>query len=733
MIGGIKFNGSVTTSGKPVESPPVLSTINGILMNDANPTFYFRAILFAWAMVIVPVSSTSPTAWGDGPADNLPDQVRPIPPAGIQIPDATAEALAWRCTAIRAEWNALLEEAGKQADAKKTPKGRSDVARLRSLTAEILVFPRAVELAIEFHQFYKPVDPEKASRLLDEANRRIQIVRRGGDWGEVVGLGDGSSQRLIIGGYRSKIDGSYQPYGLVIPPGFGRFDVRPRRLDLWFHGRGETLSEVAFLSNQSTSPGRYTPADTFVLHPYGRYSNAFKFAGEIDVLEVLDYIRSRLPVDENRIAVRGFSMGGAACWQFATHYADRWFAANPGAGFSETPQFLTVFQMEDVSNTPLYQKKLWQLYDCPPWAGNLQHCPMVAYSGEIDRQKQAADVMEAALEERGIDLVHIIGPQTAHKIHPRSMIEIESRMAALAHSASARAPMQIDFTTVSLRYHKMHWIDVQGLGEHWTPANVQASIQPPSTIEVATDNVTDLRIRFDPGQWPGSGSGPITVKIGDAVIEGPAVASDRSWSADLTHDGTGWKIGRRGNSLRKRPGLQGPIDDALMDSFLFVLPTSQSDDPAVQAWIESESEHAMTHWRKHFRGDIRYVLDSELTLQQILSNHLILFGDHQSNRIIQKIAGDLPLQWDAQTIKIGSEEVPSGGHVPIMIYPNPMNPDRYVVLNSGFTFREYDYLNNARQTPKLPDWALVDIREGATTQSPGVIQAAGFFDESWMP
>ena len=47
--------------------------------------------------------------------------------------------------------------------------------------------------------------------------------------------------------------------------------------------------------------------------------------------------------------------------------------------------------------------------------------------------------------------------------------------------------------------------------------------------------------------------------------------------------------------------------------------------------------------------------------------------------------------------------------MPVLIYPNPLNPKRYVVLNSGFTFREYDYLNNARQVPKLPDFAVVDI------------------------
>jgi hypothetical protein len=72
--------------------------------------------------------------------------------------------------------------------------------------------------------------------------------------------------------------------------------------------------------------------------------------------------------------------------------------------------------------------------------------------------------------------------------------------------------------------------------------------------------------------------------------------------------------------------------------------------------------------------------------------------------------------------------------MPVLIHPNPLNPNRYVVVNSGFTYREYDYLNNARQVPKLPDWALIDINHPITSQRPGKIATAGFFDEQWrMP
>src|SRR4029079_12036738 len=105
-----------------------------------------------------------------------------------------------------------------------------------------------------------------------------------------------------------------------------------------------SLSEVNFIQGRQTQPGEFTPRDAFVLHPYGRYCNANKLAGEVDTFEALDAVRAHYPVDDDRIAVRGFSMGGAACWQFATHYAGMWAAAAPGAGFAETAEFLKLWE-----------------------------------------------------------------------------------------------------------------------------------------------------------------------------------------------------------------------------------------------------------------------------------------------------------------------------------------------------------------------------------------------------
>ena len=91
----------------------------------------------------------------------------------------------------------------------------------------------------------------------------------------------------------------------------------------------------------------------------------------------------------------------------------------------------------------------------------------------------------------------------------------------------------------------------------------------------------------------------------------------------------------------------------------------------------------------------------------------------------------LPLQWNASELVLAGKRFSAATHSPILIFPNPLNPSRYVVLNSGFTFRERDYLSNANQVPRLPDYAIVDTSTPPDSRWPGRIALAGFFDEHW--
>src|SRR6185437_6503000 len=119
------------------------------------------------------------------------------------------------------------------------------------------------------------------------------------------------------------------------------------------------------------------------------------------------------------------------------------------------------------------------------------------------------------------------------------------------------------------------------------------------------------------------------------------------------------------------------------------------------------------------------------TPADLVASNLVLWGDPESNVLIKRIADKLPIAWDRDRIKAGGREFDSAKHALVLIYPNPLNPKRYVVLNSGFTYREYDYLNNARQVPKLPDWAVIDVDTPPDARHPGGVALADFFGEHW--
>jgi hypothetical protein len=123
--------------------------------------------------------------------------------------------------------------------------------------------------------------------------------------------------------------------------------------------------------------------------------------------------------------------------------------------------------------------------------------------------------------------------------------------------------------------------------------------------------------------------------------------------------------------------------------------------------------------------------DTEITAEDIASNNLILWGDPGSNSLLAKILPELPLKWTKEEIALGSSKASAADHAPILIFPNPLDRERYIVLNSGFTFRQGSTTSNSLQTPKLPDWALIDLRTPPSEKWPGEVESAGFFDDSW--
>ncbi|MEW6307140.1 MAG: prolyl oligopeptidase family serine peptidase [Verrucomicrobiota bacterium] len=635
-----------------------------------------------------------------------------VPPKGITLPSATRTMLLTNLNALGKEILSL------QTDLQEKPE-------LLALLPDVQIYFNAVQYAIAQETFYNNREFPTAEALLQHGLSRARLLRAGNpSWTTSTGL--------VVRGYVSRIDGSVQPYGLVIPSSWQPGATNKLRLDFWFHGRDDRLTEIKFINEHQTRAGQLTPPDTFVLHPYGRYCNASKFAGEIDAFEALAHVSKSYSIDERRLAVRGFSMGGGTAWHLATHYAGLWRAAQPGAGFAETPLFANVFARDPKPTW--YEEKLFRLYDATEYAGNLYHCKTLAYYGDQDPQKQAAEVMAKAMAAEGLELETIVGVKTRHAIERNARGQIDARMDAIMTTPRNPVPKKIHFTTFTLRYPTMLWVTVDELEQHWERARVEANIIAKKSITATTENVAALTFSMPAGQAPFPAGHAPKISINGTTMTAPAVAADRSWSVHLRKTGERWDVVPYVDSidLRKRPGLQGPIDDAFMDSFLMVKPTGRALNAGVATWIASEFNDAVTDWLLQFRGQPRMKDDSAVTDEDIAAHNLILWGDPSSNKLLAKIADRLPIRWDAKGVVVGAETFALDKHVPALIHPNPLNPKRYVVLNTGFTFSESGTGNNALQIPRLPDYAVIDITVPRARRMPLGVVNAGFFDERWQ-
>jgi hypothetical protein len=634
----------------------------------------------------------------------LPPPPKRIPAPGVSLTDAERSELTAGAAALRTELDSLAATLAAPAD-----------ARFAALLPDVEIFHKAVAWSLRDDTFYTPKEIAYAHKLLAAGRERAaQLRARSAPWLAATGL--------ILRGHRSRLDGSVQPYGLVVPESLHAAATAPAPaapgpgvpLMVWLLGRGEKRTELAFLAEREAGPPQLTPKSALTVVPYGRFCNATKFAGETDVFEALAAVRAQYRIDPDRIAVAGFSMGGGSTWHLATHHSGLWCAASPGAGFAETPIF-TKALAPGKEPRPLWEQRLWRHYEGTGIAGNLFNLPTLAYTGALDGQKEASDLMEAAMAKEGLKLERFIGPDTAHKYHDATKAALTTRFEELI--ARGRDPLarEVWLQTYTLRYPEAKWVRIEGMGRHWELAEVRATAHDNHHLAATTKNVEALA-------FPGRTATSVALDGQTLRTEGAELRFHRA--------GDTWKLGPA-PGLRKRPGLTGPVADAFVEPFVFVRPSGKPLHPEVGLWVESELTAARHLWRDVFRGEAPVVADRALSDADIAAKNLVLWGDPSSNAVLAKIIARLPVQWDAKALVFRGRTFDAKNHAPILIFPNPLNPDRYVVLNSGIDFRTEGYGNNAHQTPKLPDWSIVDLRTAPGPRWPGKIVDAGWFDETW--
>jgi hypothetical protein len=188
-----------------------------------------------------------------------------------------------------------------QAAVAKLKNGEEDQRKIR-LIADVEVYAKAADWIVRHEEFYKPNYVADTLAALETGLKRADELAAGKpSWKDQPGK--------LIHGYYSQVDGSVQPYAVSVPDG-----VDPSASDRWplhvvLHGRGATLNEVNFISRHDGKP--LEEGQTWIqLDVFGRTNNAYRWAGEADVFEALNDVKRRYRIDDRRITLWGFSMGG---------------------------------------------------------------------------------------------------------------------------------------------------------------------------------------------------------------------------------------------------------------------------------------------------------------------------------------------------------------------------------------------------------------------------------------
>ncbi len=614
----------------------------------------------------------------------------------------------------------------------KTEQNEALVAGLKAkhadpvLLNDVEVYAKAGRMLLEYPELFgTQAAIDHSFAVLDQGIERAHQLQAGKpEWEQ-------GTKRIEA--YRSEIDGALQPYGLTFPANYD--PSKPVRLYVWLHGRSNNQTEAEFISNflRPRPPGNAPVADQgqIQLDCFGRINGAgWHWAGEADVFESIAAVKKRYKIDDQRVILRGFSQGGEGAWHISLHHPDAFAAAEIGAGTvsgtvkRRAAQNLPPFQ-------PFQMKTLTIWENISEWALNIYNLPLAGHDGENDLgQLESSLRARAQLEKEGFasegerDYKHSIGApglwlqslNTGHGTSPLVRQRLDAFLKEWGDQGQT-TPDHLRFVTYTTRYNKDYWASVDGMDKHYERADIDAArAGGGKTYDIKTHNVSRLLLReMDHAK--------------EISIDGQKLKAPSRHEIALQKTSGTWKVegSLTQQGLHKTHALQGPIDDAFLDPFLLVRPTGT-------AWNDDVNQQALRSmarfdrmWGKFFRGHPFVKDDQDVTEADMAKYHIVLFGDPGSNMLIAKLNGKLPVKWTKETVTLAGREFPAKENFPALIYPNPLNPAKYVVVNTGLTIDDAGY-NGDYGTPLWGDYAVVKVKAGAEFPE---LQMGGLFDENW--
>ncbi len=189
--------------------------------------------------------------------------------------------------------------------------------------------------------------------------------------------------------------------------------------------------------------------DFIIVAPFGRGNLAYTSKGEQDVLDVKNLVMEALNIDENRVYLIGFSMGGYGTWRLGQFYPDQFAAIAAFCG--------------------------WTGYG---YLSNLQNLPVFAVHGDQDKtvpvemDRQAAAVLKSLKYSVHYEELPGVGHSAwdgwVEKVkEPARIFEYFRKYVRNPW------PKNVNIIALNLRYGRMYWGQVIELENPFKPGNLR--------------------------------------------------------------------------------------------------------------------------------------------------------------------------------------------------------------------------------------------------------------------
>jgi len=517
--------------------------------------------------------------------------------------------------------------------------------------------------------------------------------------------------------YIAANDGSVQPYYVHIPRDYN--PDRPWPLIVFLHGYvpSITVLEPWVLSDEVCQIAEDNGC--LLMLPYGRRNTDFQGVGEKDVFDSIEHLATQFNVDRSRIYLSGVSMGGMGAWTIGLRFPGYFAAVAPISG--QTDMFR--WWRWDRNRFPPHKRFLVDWDNAINMARNARGQNFFVQHGEADTLIPVAEsrTMVQAVRALDIPIEYYEHPNASHYIYWEKDC-YQRAWSWVKQFTLNRSPHQISHIAYSLNYATAFWLTIRQF-QHWgTPATVEAHVADDgSRLDIETSNVAIVEV--DTNTCPLRRANRYQVTTGGRALVVPALPDGRIivQVGPQPQPAGDWPP-------MKRKGLCGPVEDVFNGPFLVVQGTA-GDLRATQE-LARQVGTCIEEWDAFADGTPRVCTDAELTDSDLGRYNLVLFGTPQTNSVLARMADKLPIEIGDHSYRV-LDKTYQGQHLGlVMCYPNPLRPDRYVLIYSGQLHGRR--LSSNHKHDMVPDFLIFDSTRFTTGDTEAAV-CGGWFDVDWLP